>query len=217
MIQAEHKKLAHWLFDLYLNRILRNDFSDFFLLGDIPALNTGRGLIITPNHFSWWDGFFIYFLMKKYSSRKIYIMMLEEQLKKYSFFKKLGAFSINQRNPKSIIETINYAASLISSDSYLVTYLQGEIEPYEKRPLKVKEGLVKILEKVKPDTDVLPVMFKIHHSVQRKPVVYSMFGTSISAENVKNYFDDYSEYFNDLVIKLDREFLINPKTNLFDK
>lgn len=217
MIKAEHKKYAHWLFNLYLNRIIRNYFTDFFIVGDVPVLNHNRGLIITPNHFSWWDGFFIYFLMKKYSSRNIYIMMLEEQLKKYSFFKNLGAFSINQQNPKSIVETLKYASSLVSSESYLVTYPQGEIEPYEKRPLKVKEGLIKIIEKAKSDTDVLPVVFKIHHSNQRKPYIYCMFGTPIPGERVIKSFNYFSESFNELIAKLDNIFLISSKKSLFNK
>lgn len=217
MIKAEHKKYAHWLFNLYLNRIIRNDFTDFFIVSDVPVLNYNRGLIITPNHFSWWDGFFIYFLMKEYSPRKIYIMMLEEQLKKYSFFKKLGAFSINQQNPKSIAETLNYASSLVNSESYLVTYPQGEIESYERRPLKVKEGLKKIIEKAKSDTDVLPVVFKIHHSNQRKPNIYCMFGTPIPGERVIDSFNDFSQSFNELILKLDNDFLTSSKKSLFNK
>lgn len=143
--------------------------------------------------------------------------MLEEQLKKYSFFKKLGAFSINQQNPKSIAETLNYASSLVNSESYLVTYPQGEIESYERRPLKVKEGLKKIIEKAKSDTDVLPVVFKIHHSNQRKPNIYCMFGTPIPGERVIDSFNDFSQSFNELILKLDNDFLTSSKKSLFNK
>lgn len=217
MIKAEHKKWAHFIFDIYLNRIIKKDFQDFFLIGDIPELNNQKGLIITPNHFSWWDGFFIYYLMKKFSTRNLFIMMLEDQLKKYSFFKNLGAFSINQQNPKSIIESINYASTLIRSDSYLVIYPQGVIEPYEKRPLTVKEGLNKIIEKAEIETDILPVAFKIHHSNQRKPFLYSTFGNPISSIKVHRDFKLFNDSFNNTIIKLDSDFQTAKKISVFEK
>ena len=144
-------------------------------------------------------------------------MMLEDQLKKYSFFKNLGAFSINQQNPKSIIESINYASSIVSNSSYLVTYPQGEIEPYEKRPLTVKEGLIKIIEKVNIETDLLPIVFKIHHSNERKPFLYVMMGNLIPAQTVKDNFQSFSDSFNQLVVNLDSEFQNAEKVSVFDK
>jgi 1-acyl-sn-glycerol-3-phosphate acyltransferase len=217
MIKAEHKKWAYFIFDIYLNNIIKKDFKNFYLVGNIPELDNNKGLIITPNHFSWWDGFFIYYLMKKLSARKIYIMMLEEQLKRYPFFKKLGAFSINQQRPKSIIESINYASSIVTNSSYLVTYPQGEIEPYEKRPLTVREGLIKIIEKVNIETDLLPIVFKIHHSNERKPFLYAMMGNLIPAQTVKDNFQSFSDSFNQLVVKLDSEFQNAEKVSVFDK
>lgn len=217
MIKAEHKKWAHFVFDIYLGNIIKKDFKDFYLIGDIPELDNNKGLIITPNHFSWWDGFFIYYLIKKVSSRKLYIMMLEEQLKNYSFFRKLGAFSINQQNPKGIIESLNYASSIISNQTYLVTYPQAEIEPYEKKPLTVKEGLIKIIEKANIETNVLPIAFKIHHSNERKPFLYVIMGEMIPAQKVKENFKYFSESFNQLVVKLDNEFQSAKKISVFYK
>lgn len=217
MIKAEHKKWAHFVFDIYLNRIIKKDYQDFFIIAEVPDIDNKRGLIITPNHFSWWDGFFIYYLMKKLSSRQIYIMMLEDQLKKYSFFKKLGAFSINQHNPKSIIESLNYASSLIQNDSYVVIYPQGEIEPYEKRPLTVKEGLIKIIDRTDLETEILPVAFKIHHSNQRKPFLYVLIGDKIPAKKVRYDFQLFVNGFNNTIEKLDSNFLTEDKISLFAK
>lgn len=217
MIKADHKKWAKKIFDLYLSTIIRKDFNEFYIVDKIPEFTNNRGLIITPNHFSWWDGFFIYYLMNKISDRKIYIMMLENQLEKYSFFRKLGAFSIDQQNPKGIVNSLNYASSTISKAAYLVTYPQGEIEPYEKRPLTFKDGLFKILEKTKTESDILPVTFKIHHSNLRKPDVYALFGKSESSKDVVSAPQNYILNFNNLISKLDSCFLNSSKTSLFNK
>ncbi|MDX1777464.1 MAG: hypothetical protein R3339_01145, partial [Thermodesulfobacteriota bacterium] len=95
MIKASHKKWARLIFNPYCDLLLKRNFSQFLLVNDFPQLSPKLPLIITPNHISWWDGFFIYYLSKKKFNRKIYLMMLESSLEKFWFFQKIGAFSIN--------------------------------------------------------------------------------------------------------------------------
>ena len=90
MIKADHNKLAHLVFSLYLKRLLKSSFKEFILINKLPMIDNSKGLIITPNHFSWWDGFFIYWLNKKLFKKNLFILMLEEQLKRYWFFRYLG-------------------------------------------------------------------------------------------------------------------------------
>ena len=102
MIQASHKKWARRIFNPYCDSLLKRNFSQFLRVNTFPRLSPDLPLIITPNHISWWDGFFIDYLTRKFLNRKGYIMMLEEQLSKYWFFQKIGAFSIDPSNAKRI-------------------------------------------------------------------------------------------------------------------
>ena len=70
---------------------------------NLPEFDKSKSLIVTPNHFSWWDGFFIYWTNKKLFNRKLYVLMLEEQLKRYWFFKKLGCYSIDLNDNRKMI------------------------------------------------------------------------------------------------------------------
>ena len=148
MIKADHKKLAETVFDIYLNCLLKKSFLDFRIINDLPKIDNSKSLIVTPNHFSWWDGFFIYWANKKLFSRKLYVLMLEEQLTRYWFFKKLGCYSIDLNDSRKMIVSRKYTMDLLLKPNNLVTiYPQGEIQAYDEKNILLKEGLDFIAKK----------------------------------------------------------------------
>lgn len=218
MIKADHKKWARWLYDFYVPRILKSNFQHFYLTNEFPQIPDDGGLIITPNHFSWWDGFFIDYTLSRFSKRKIYILMLEEQLKRYWFFQKVGAFSINPSNPKSIKTTFDYISEVVCDpQNVLLFYPQGEIEDFTKRPLKVKEGLKAILHMTHSKVNILPVAFKIKYGNTKKPDLLVRFGEPITSSKVKRDFNLFIDSFNSNVDFLDRVQSENYKENLFKR
>jgi 1-acyl-sn-glycerol-3-phosphate acyltransferase len=196
MIKVKNSSWARIIFDFYIVRLLRKNFSHFYLLNNFPALKSQNSVVLTPNHFSWWDGFFIDWILKKETKHQIKIMMLEEQLKRFRFFNYLGAYSIKPENPASIKETVLYTRSLINKKGNgIVIYPQGEIEPYEKRPLRLKEGL-KLILRTETDAFVIPVGFKIHYTNEKLPSVLCRFGEQLHANTVVNDFSLFIESFN---------------------
>jgi 1-acyl-sn-glycerol-3-phosphate acyltransferase len=196
MIKADHKKWARFVFNIYIDRELKKHFTNFYEANDFPNIGNDTGLILAPNHISWWDGFFIDYVTLKHLERKFHIMMLESQLKKYSFFGKLGAYSIVPENPKSIIETTNYTVSLLKDTrNVVVTYPQGEIEAYEMRPLGIKEGLRIILKRVPVNTYVLPVAFKIHYYNEKNPALAVRYGHLLEGVKIIEDFNVFKEQF----------------------
>lgn len=201
MIQAEHKKWARFIFDYYINKMLKNNFLSYYLLNSYPVLEKNLSIILTPNHISWWDGFFIDYIVKTFSDRKMHIMMLEEQLKKFWFFKKLGAYSINPDSLSSILTTARYTRELLKSPGKLaVIYPQGTIEPFEKRPLTIKKGLKLFVENMPNEILVVPVAFKIQYFNEKKPAIIARFGKILNAETICS---DYQLYVNEFYRNLD--------------
>jgi 1-acyl-sn-glycerol-3-phosphate acyltransferase len=218
MTKADHKKWARWLYDFYVPRILKSNFQHFYLTNEYPQIPNDEGLIITPNHFSWWDGFFIDYTLSHFSDRKIYMLMLEEQLKRYWFFQKVGAFSINPEKPQTIKTTFDYIKEVIGEPkNVLLFYPQGEIEDYVKRPLKVKEGLKTILNMTQSKVNILPVAFKIKYGDTKKPDLLVRFGEPITASKAKEDFNLFIDGFNSNVDFLDTVKLENYKENLFER
>lgn len=218
MIKADHKNWAQFVFNIYLKRLLHKNFSNFYLINSPPSIQDNGGLIITPNHFSWWDGFLIETIRQQFfKTRKLFILMLEEQLKRYWFFQKLGAYAVNLKNPKSIIETISYTKKIISPESIVVIYPQGEIQPFNHE-IKFKKGLVKFISDLPLKSYVLPVAFNFQFAEEKKPDIYCRFGKPIDARVIQSDFHLYEKEFTDNLIHLKDE-MLNKKNpiNIFNK
>ena len=195
MIEASHKKWARWLFTPYCDFLLKRNFSQFLRVNKCPQLSPELPLIITPNHISWWDGFFIDYLTRRFIKRRGFIMMLEEQLSRYWFFQKVGAFSIDPTHPKKITETVKYVQSLLENPAnFVILYPQGEIEPYEMRPLTLKRGLQLFLKKTL-EVQVLLVGFKIQYYNQKRPSLLVKFGEILSGKSISDDFRNFEDHF----------------------
>jgi 1-acyl-sn-glycerol-3-phosphate acyltransferase len=173
VIEAKHSRLARALFNPYCNHILKKSFSGFNLVEEIPQLPEDRSLLITPNHFSWWDGFFIDYLLRKVGTgTRNHVMMLEEQLQKYPFFSKVGAYSIDTGNRKDILASIRYTCSLLGNPgNAVVLYPQGELLPWDTDPFEVKDGIRLISKMAGEHFAILPLVFRIEYRNKRKPEV----------------------------------------------
>ncbi len=176
MIRADHKKWAHFVFWAYLKRKFKKRFRSFRLIGEVPGYDDSRPILLAPNHISWWDGFFVYFLNKSFFRREFYLIMLEEQLSKYSFFSKVGAFSINPQNPSDILESVYYSARLLRRETtLLVVYPQGELLPDFARPIEVRGGIDKIIAKSKVEPRIVALSAKIVYLKEELPEVFFRF------------------------------------------
>lgn len=203
LLKAKHSKIARLVFNPYINRLIKKSFSNFYLANELPSIPSDKSLLITPNHISWWDGFFVDFLARKMIDKKLHLMMLESSLKKYWFFNKLGAYSIEPERNSSVLETTKYTREILTKPkNFVVTYPQGEIEPFEKRPLQIKEGIKLFLKDAAEQTEVLPVGFKIQPFNEKNPAVVCRFGKLLNAEDVINDFDLFINSFTSNLDKL---------------
>jgi 1-acyl-sn-glycerol-3-phosphate acyltransferase len=201
IIEAKHNKAALLVFNIYLNRLLRKNFSNFFLANLPPELPKNKSVIITPNHMSWWDGFFLHQANVESIKKNLYFMMLRKQLERFWFFKYIGAYSIQPDNPKSISETIKYTNTILGNHKNAVAfYPQGEIEPFDQRPLNLKKGLRLFLRNIKNECVVLPVAFKIQYYNEKYPSVIFHSGRIISADEILN---DFNVLESEFVVNLD--------------
>jgi 1-acyl-sn-glycerol-3-phosphate acyltransferase len=204
MIKAESRKWARVIFNPYEERLLKKNFTNFYITGSMPEIDPSRSLIITPNHISWWDGFFIDYVSRKFVEKKFHILMLEEQLRRFSFFRNTGAFSINPKSVKGINETFNYARELLrEKNNMIVFYPQGVIEPVDKKP-DIKSGLFNLLED-HLKTDVLTAAFRIEYSNQKKPAVYFRPGDMIACGEIRRDYNIFRNKFSENINRLNED------------
>jgi len=153
MIQARHRKTAHLLFRPYLHLLMKRNFHSVRIFGPLPDFPSDHSILLLPNHSSWWDGFIIYLINDLYWQKKPYVMMEERQLKRFSFFNKLGAFSVRPGDKEDVDKTLIYASELLAKPENLVfLFPQGKLLPWHQRPIIFKNGFERILStaSVKP-------------------------------------------------------------------
>ena len=125
MLKANHHRLHQWVLDSYVRLILWQSFREIIITGDTKPDH--RAVLLIPNHFSWWDGFFALHLNRHLFRKKFHLMMLERELIERIFFTRAGAFSINQGS-REIIESLNYTNGILNnSNNLVVMYPQGQL------------------------------------------------------------------------------------------
>lgn len=202
MIYAKHSKLHRMLFNFYIDKKLKSYFNHFYLTeASIKPLDN-KSILVLPNHFSWWDGFLVDFIKRKFFPEyKIFMMVLESTLNRFWFFKYLGTYSINPTKPKEVIESFRYTEKILSEKgNFVVIFPQGNLEPYSIDKIKFKEGLNILLNNSGINYYIQILALKIQFENEMKPNVYCNF------YELKNNYD----YLNNLE-KLKEDFISNLK------
>ena len=140
------------------------------------ALNTDpSGLIFAANHSCWWDVFLAHTLNELIPVDG-YGMMEHFNLRRFRFFQRIGAYSVDRDNPASLRESLNYTLELLSRPRAGVwMFPQGLIAPNEARPLKFQPGLRALLT-AGDRLRIVPVALKFEFWQEQKPEVFVRFG-----------------------------------------
>ena len=177
MIQAQHRLWADLIFQPYLKWLFKRHFHTIQLLDALPEIPSHLPLLLLPNHSTWWDGFFIYLLNKRIFRRTAYLMMLEEQLSKYRFFAKIGAYSIEPRHRQGIVKSLKYTVELLNQGTPLISiFPQGELLPWHTRPLGYKRGVEWVLREYGKPIAILPLAIRTEFLGEKRPSVFFLFG-----------------------------------------
>lgn len=192
MIRARHRLWAKTLFYPYIYRIIRKDFSAFHIAGPIPDIPENRALLLTPNHTGWWDGFFVHTLNRSLWRRKFYLMMLEEQLRRYWYFSRIGCYSLNPGSPSDVYASFEYTSRLLSRpENIVVIFPEGELHSQFLSPYHIRKGVSRLAAWTVDSTpfSILPVTFLIQPYKRRAPELIAGLGAPLTSEELA---EDYS-------------------------
>jgi len=181
MIPARHTWFHLRFFRLYTRRRIRCNFSKVIVHGTVPDVS-GKPLLVIGNHFSWWDGFFILWLNRRYFYKKCHVMMLEDQLRKNMILNKTGAFSI-QPGGRTALESLAYANSILREgcqtdgtvkyrQPLVLMYPQGKIQSMHNREVKFEKGIERIAAGLENRIHVLLVAALTDYFSDQKPQLH---------------------------------------------
>lgn len=132
-------------------------------------------VLFLPNHSSWWD-FFMCHVLSINIPIDGYGMTVHENMLKFGFFRRIGAFSMDKSNSASIRASFDYAAELLSEPGRAVwIYPQGKMLCNQVRPLGFQGGLRVLLARA-GRLRIVPTAFRYEFWQDERPEAFARFG-----------------------------------------
>ncbi len=173
IIKAQHHPVIYPFFKFYTRWKISRNFQSVHFSGDYAE--KGLPLLLIANHVSWWDGFWVLYLNLKLFKKKFHFMMLEEQLKKYSFFIKTGGYSV-RKGSRSIVESIQYTADILKDpNNAVLMFPQGKIQSLHESSFKFEKGIERILKAVGNPIQIIFIVNLTDYFSNQKPGLYIYF------------------------------------------
>lgn len=188
MIKSGKNTLIGGLFNLYHKRLLKKHFYRIHLTGEenLKLIDTALPSILYANHTNWWDGFIAFQLTSNYFKADDHLMMDIEQMHKYKFFKYVGVFSVNRKDAREGVESINYAVELLKgTKKYLWIFPEGEMNVQDHEPITFYNGLARIAEKT-GGVNLIPVSFRYEFIMEQRPEAFIKIGTPDVVKNIED-------------------------------
>ena len=200
IMKATHHPVIYPFFQWYSKVRINRVFQKVSIISDIEISN--KPVLLLANHFSWWDGFFASYVNSRIFKKKFHVMMLEQQLKKHRYFNKTGAFSIN-RGSKSIIESLDYTAELLSNSLNMVLiFPQGEIRSLYTNEFKFEKGINRILDKVGSQIQFVFMANLVDYFSSPKPGLFIYLKDyNYSNQSINKLQDDYNTFISECKLK----------------
>ena len=133
------------------------------------------GTVFLANHSSWWDVFFAIYWFDAVPFDG-YGMMEHFNMLRFGFFRRIGAFSVDRTDPRSVRASIDYASRMLLKPRAAVwIYPQGKIVSNDARPLVFQNG-IRALVKRAGRVRVVPVAFRYEFWQDERPEALARFG-----------------------------------------
>ncbi|MCC5925221.1 MAG: lysophospholipid acyltransferase family protein [Bacteroidetes bacterium] len=169
-IPARESKPVISFFKWYTYLLCKRRLANVWIHHAEPVPDNSSVLYVV-NHHSWWDGLVPLLLNEFVFHKRARALMEDKQMRQFSFFSKIGAMSINRKNVRSAVYSLQEASKWLREDgTSLFLFPEGKItNPAE--PIQLEGGVLRIL-KGAPGCVLVPI--SLYFSFQRsdKPELF---------------------------------------------
>jgi len=142
----------------------------------------GLPLLLVANHVSWWDGFILREVQQKVRpGGALHIVMLEEELRKRPFLRRLGGVGLTPGSPASLRALLRDLTTQRETEPTLsvLFFPQGRIWPSHRRPLGFRGG-VRLLGRALAPVTVLPTGLHMEGGNHMSPTAFVSFAPPLT-------------------------------------
>lgn len=141
-------------------------------------------LLLAANHVSWWDPFTLREVQRALRpSAPFFTVMLEAELARRPFFRRLGVVGLDPASPASLRACIRQLKRLLDErpDGSVCFFPQGRIWPSFKRPLGFRPGISLVARELGAMM-ILPVGLHLEPLSATRPTVFASAGEPMRVE-----------------------------------
>jgi 1-acyl-sn-glycerol-3-phosphate acyltransferase len=194
MIYPKKNNLITWFFHHYILHIVKGNFTE--VKYNVIQADNSRSVLLIANHFSWWDGFLMYYINHKLLKKNFHVMVIEDTVRKVSFFKYMGAFSVS-KNSRDMLASLDYAAQLLKDPNNMVLlFPQGKLYSNFVDEVKFEKGLSRVIQLASGRFQTIFAATFIENLQFKKPtarIYLKLPEGNFGSENVKK---TYQEHYN---------------------
>ena len=179
LIEADKRGWPRWAVDAMIRSKVRGGLHRVLAQGSDRLRDEidrdASGTLFLANHSCWWDLFLVHVLNETIPVDG-YGMMEHFNMARFGFFRRIGAFSVDRTDPRSIRASLEYAAGLLRKPRAGVwVFPQGKIEANDARPLVFQPG-IRALVRRSGRVRVVPVAFRYEFWQDERPEALVRFG-----------------------------------------
>ncbi|PFA70163.1 glycerol acyltransferase [Bacillus sp. AFS015802] len=219
MIEAEKSKSFQRLLAGYLTYQLKRHFYRVWIDDLRASFQPGSGHLVLANHSSWWDGLMVFYLNHKVIKEDSYAMMSQKGMEDFSFFRKIGAFSVNPDSPKDLVTSLKFAEKCLQDQKTVWIFPQGKEEHLEKRPLSFMSGPGYLYERNPGITITMVTFYYTFRHDQRPELFIRIFNEELNHGDFPSRAELTDHLRNSLEARLDgvKQDIVNEDISNFDQ
>lgn len=169
MYYPRKNTIIYNFFSWYISYLIKKDFSSFNY-NSIPV-EPDTAILVLANHFSWWDGFFMFYINKKLFKKNFHVLVSADNYNKVGFLKYLGAFATENKG-KDVLSTLNYAGQLLDDANNLVLiFPQGKLFSNHAKTINFEKGVMQVINSSKKKINIIFAATFFDYFSKRKPAV----------------------------------------------
>ncbi|HKJ34547.1 MAG TPA: lysophospholipid acyltransferase family protein [Balneolales bacterium] len=178
---AENRAFSR-IFGFYVKWLFKVRFKNVWIQQEYQPASDSQTVYFI-NHTTWWDGIIPLLLNEYIFHQKARAMMEDKQLRKYPFFKYIGAFSVNKTDPLKAIASLRYAMnSLQEKNTSLFIYPEGKLIPEYVNHLTFEPGIGWLYDHC-PNCDFVPITISILMLRGSQPDLFIKIGQPVKKES----------------------------------
>lgn len=201
MHRPRKNSVIYNFFSWYISFILKKDFSDFQY--NALEIKGNTSVLILANHFSWWDGFLLFYINKKLFKKHFHVLVNSDNYKQVGFLKYLGAFAAENKG-KDVLETLNYAGQLLDNPENLVlVFPQGKLFSNHVNSINFEKGVMQMINASQKRLSIVFAATFIDYFSKRKPSAFSYLQNWESEEYISLQLlkSAYNKHYDHAVVK----------------